>query len=59
MAIPFKTLSFDPDNDVWGINFARWSWLNLVQFDNVSNRLGINSRLRFIPKAGAERCRAG
>lgn len=24
MAIPFKTLSFDPDNDVWGINFARW-----------------------------------
>ena len=23
MAIPFKTLSFDPDNDTWGINFER------------------------------------
>jgi hypothetical protein len=23
MAIPFKTLSFDPDNDTWGINFRR------------------------------------
>lgn len=22
--IPFKTLSFDPANDTWGINFARW-----------------------------------
>ena len=23
MAIPFKTLSFNPDNDTWGINFLR------------------------------------
>ena len=23
MAIPFKTLSFDPNNDTWGINFMR------------------------------------
>ena len=23
MAIPFKTLSFDPDSDSWGINFSR------------------------------------
>ena len=23
MAIPFKTLSFDPNNDTWGINFER------------------------------------
>jgi len=23
-AIPFKTLSFDPDVDTWGINFTRW-----------------------------------
>ena len=22
--IPFKTLSFDPENDVWGLNFARF-----------------------------------
>ena len=44
---------------IYGINVdlafnARWSWLNLVQFDNVSNRLGINSRLRYIPEAGQE-----
>ena len=25
MRIPFKTLSFDPDNDTWGINFARYA----------------------------------
>lgn len=24
LEIPFKTLSFDPNNDVWGINFTRW-----------------------------------
>ena len=24
LEIPFKTLSFDPDNDVWGINFTRY-----------------------------------
>lgn len=24
MEIPFKTLSFDPSNDVWGLNFARY-----------------------------------
>src|SRR3990167_6432646 len=23
MAIPFKTLSFDPNNDTWGLNFFR------------------------------------
>ena len=44
---------------IYGINAdlafnSRWSWLNLVQFDNVSNRLSINSRLRFVPKAGQE-----
>ena len=24
LEIPFKTLSFDPNNDIWGINFTRW-----------------------------------
>ena len=28
------------------------SWTNLVQFDNVSNNLGFNSRLHWIPQAG-------
>lgn len=30
------------------------SWVNLVQFDNVSRNLGINSRLQWIPEAGRE-----
>ena len=30
------------------------SWINLAQFDNQSNLLGINSRLHWIPKAGRE-----
>ena len=25
MRIPFKTLSFDPGNDTWGVNFARYA----------------------------------
>ena len=33
---------------------SRWSWSNLLQYDNTSDRLGINSRLRFIPEAGKE-----
>jgi hypothetical protein len=30
------------------------SWVNLIQFDNVSRNLGINSRLHWIPEAGRE-----
>lgn len=33
---------------------ARWSWSNLVQYDNDSDELGVNSRLRFNPRAGRE-----
>ena len=32
----------------------RWSWENFVQYDNVSYSLGMNSILRFIPRAGRE-----
>jgi len=28
------------------------SWINLVQYDNVSNNIGINSRLHWVPQAG-------
>ena len=30
----------------------KWSWVNLIQFDNVSNNLGIDSRLHWTPQAG-------
>jgi hypothetical protein len=31
-----------------------WFWENLLQYDNVSNTLGLNSILRWIPRAGRE-----
>jgi hypothetical protein len=33
---------------------SRLSWINLIQYDNVSEVLGINSRLHWIPRAGRE-----
>ncbi len=33
---------------------SRLSWSNLVQYDNVSEALGINSRLQWIPQMGRE-----
>lgn len=33
---------------------SRWSWSNLVQYDNAAELLGVNSRLRYIPEAGRE-----
>ena len=30
------------------------SWVNLMQYDNVSNILGINARVHWIPEAGRE-----
>jgi hypothetical protein len=38
-----------------GANVAfnvRWAWLNVMQYDNVSGRLGLNSRLRWWPTQG-------
>ncbi len=38
-----------------GANVAfnvRWAWLNVLQYDNVSGRLGLNSRLRWWPTQG-------
>lgn len=31
---------------------VRWAWLNVAQYDNVSRRLGVNSRLRWWPTPG-------
>jgi len=33
---------------------SRWSWSNLFQYDNSSEALGVNSRLRYMPEAGKE-----
>ena len=33
---------------------SQLSWVNLIQYDNVSETLGINSRLHWIPEAGRE-----
>lgn len=33
---------------------VRWSWVNLIQYDNVSGSAGINSRLRWNPRAGQD-----
>lgn len=38
-------------NANYSIN-ARWSWINLIQYDNVSESAGIYSRLRWNPRAG-------
>ena len=38
-----------------GISFSSTlSWVNLVQYDNVSDTIGIDSRLHWIPEAGRE-----
>ena len=33
---------------------VRWSWVNLIQYDNESGSVGINSRLRWNPRAGQD-----
>ena len=33
---------------------SKWSWVNLLQYDNVSRTIGVNSRLHWIPQAGRE-----
>jgi Carbohydrate family 9 binding domain-like/Domain of unknown function (DUF5916) len=33
---------------------SRWSWSNLIQYNNTADAVGVNSRLRFIPEAGRE-----
>jgi len=42
MEIPFKTLSFNPANDTWGINFMRWvprknEWIGWVSRNSTIN----------------------
>lgn len=33
---------------------VQWSWVNLIQYDNDSKSVGINSRLRWNPRAGQD-----
>lgn len=33
---------------------SKWSWINLVQYNNADEAVGLNSRLRYNPEAGRE-----
>jgi len=33
---------------------SKWSWVNLIQYDNASSSVGVNSRLRWNPRAGED-----
>jgi Carbohydrate family 9 binding domain-like/Domain of unknown function (DUF5916) len=33
---------------------SRWSWSNLLQYENSGDTLGLNSRVRYVPQAGRE-----
>ena len=33
---------------------SKWSWVNLIQYDNFSDSVGLNSRLRWNPQAGED-----
>ena len=33
---------------------SKLAWINLIQYDNVSETVGVNSRLHWIPQAGRE-----
>jgi hypothetical protein len=33
---------------------VKWSWVNLLQYDNESKSVGVNSRLRWNPRAGQD-----
>jgi hypothetical protein len=47
---PFLTRNYSlTANAAFNVN---WAWLNVLQYDNVSRRLGLNSRLRWLPTQG-------
>ncbi|MCK5325054.1 MAG: hypothetical protein KAJ57_03565, partial [Woeseiaceae bacterium] len=33
---------------------AKWSWLNTLQYDNVTDSAGLNTRVRYNPEAGQD-----
>jgi hypothetical protein len=33
---------------------SKLSWVNLIQYDNISESIGVNSRLHWVPQAGRE-----
>jgi hypothetical protein len=48
----FKTRIISTSFDI--VFSSTLSWVNLVQYDNVSETMGFNSRLHWIPEAGRE-----
>jgi hypothetical protein len=37
-----------------GVFSSSWSWVNIIQYDNVTDSIGINSRLHWTPQAGRD-----
>jgi hypothetical protein len=37
-----------------GVFSSSWSWVNILQYDNISDSIGINSRLHWTPQAGRD-----
>jgi hypothetical protein len=48
----FVTRLLSLENEI--VFSARWAWVTLAQYDNVSDSLGVHSRLHWIPRAGRE-----
>jgi len=57
ISLPVQGGDFDVRLISANANYAfnsKWSWINLIQYDNFSNVAGLNSRLRWNPQAGED-----
>ena len=57
ISLPVQGGDFDVRIVSANANYAfnsKWSWINLIQYDNFSNVVGLNSRLRWNPQAGED-----
>ncbi len=57
ISLPVEGGDFDVRIVSANANYAfnsKWSWINLIQYDNFSNIVGLNSRLRWNPQAGED-----
>ena len=57
ISLPVEGGDFDVRIVSANANYAfnsKWSWINLIQYDNFSDVVGVNSRLRWNPQAGED-----